>query len=154
MIPLGSSFLVSSVDRAVTPNPCIDQHVPLWSSRPPSAGGLIRGSVRTWRRHANGLWRQSSDMRAVTHQWHIRHVVHHHTLMFWCILRYPTQVSFDDVIPVQEGQLSWLLHPDLSVSNAQGSSSSTLDNPMPAAAVPTAWLSPLSLASGSLLRVS
>lgn len=33
--------------------------------------------------------------------------------MFWCVLCYPTQMGFDDVITVQERQLSRLLDPDL-----------------------------------------
>ena len=53
------------------------------------------------------------DVSGQAYQWHIRHVVYYHTLMFRCILCDPTQVGLDDVIAVQEGKLTGLLDPDL-----------------------------------------
>lgn len=48
-----------------------------------------------------GLFRGINGVQT-TYQWNIIHVVHHHTLMFWRIFRYPAQVRLDDVITIQE----------------------------------------------------
>ena len=48
-----------------------------------------------------------------TDQWHIRHVVHHHTLMFRRVLCDPPKMGFDDVVTVKERQLASGLDPHL-----------------------------------------
>jgi hypothetical protein len=37
-----------------------------------------------------------------THKRYISHVEHYHTLMFWCIFRYPTKMGFQDVVTIKE----------------------------------------------------
>lgn len=87
MIPVGSNFRVSNVDLAVTPKP--------WKGGSASYPGL------------------TITLSRPTHQRHIRHVVHHHTLMLRRVLCYPSKMRFDDVVAVQERQLPGGLDPDL-----------------------------------------
>ena len=71
---------------------------------------------RRWRRRV-GRKKPPRNSR-ITHQWHVRHIVNNHTLVLRRVLRYSSQVRFDDVVAVQERQLSGLLDPHLQVSPA------------------------------------
>ena len=82
MIPVGSSFLVSNVERAVTPKPWVsDTSVKM---------------IPFQRKCAYVVTSAIED----THQWNIRHAVHHHALMFRCILGDPPQVCFDHMVAI------------------------------------------------------
>src|SRR5687767_7011188 len=93
MIPVGSSFLVSTVDLAVTPKPF----------SPPVQTALI-SATGTLSRYAK---------QPQAYQRHITHAEHHHALMFRRVFRYPTEMSFDDVIAVKKRELSGWFDPDL-----------------------------------------
>lgn len=78
------------------------------------------GVHRRPRRHAKALHSKHSmsdpflqEDRGPTYQWHIRHAKHHYALVLGRVLRYPSQVRLDDVVAVQERQLSRRLDPDL-----------------------------------------
>lgn len=50
-----------------------------------------------------------------THEGDVGHGVDDHTLVLRRVLRYPTEVGLDDVVSVQEGELSVRLDPDLEL---------------------------------------
>lgn len=85
MIAVGSSFRVSTVDRAVTPKP-------------------LRQKVN----------HKIVDLhRRKTYERYIIHAKYDHTLVFRRVLRNATQVRFEDMISVQERHLAIRLNPHL-----------------------------------------
>jgi len=80
---VGSSFRVSTVDRAVTPKPC-----------------------KNCEHGAN-----ATKMRP--YQWHIVHTEDDDPLMLRRIFRYPAKMCFHDMVAVQEWHLSIRFDPDL-----------------------------------------
>jgi hypothetical protein len=81
MTPVGSNLRVSSVDLAVTPNPCSHRRQPDSSC------------IGT---HVGVCEEDPTDER------YIRHVINHHPLMFWRIFRDPSKVGFHHMVAVQE----------------------------------------------------
>ena len=56
-----------------------------------------------------------------THHRDIAHAKNHYSLMFWCILRNPTEVGFQHMVSVEERHLSVRLDPYLhGMSSTQG----------------------------------
>lgn len=100
-IAVGSSFLVSIVDRAVTPNPLAN----------------VSGTFVSFDRI--GINRQeqpehlSRTWTPVTHKRNVRHAVDDDSLVFDNVFGRLAEVGLDDVVPVQERHLAVRLDPDL-----------------------------------------
>lgn len=86
MIAVGSSFRVSMVDLAVTPKPY----------------DISYKSVQLM-----------ISEHCCTHQWYVVHAEDNDALVLGRVLRYPTQMSLQYMIPVQEGHLAIWLDPNL-----------------------------------------
>jgi hypothetical protein len=91
MIEVGSNFLVSIVERAVTPNPLVKAS--------DGSGGI---------KEKDGA-----------HKWNVAHAVHDNPLVFWGVFRYTPKMCFNDVIAIEKRHFAVWFYPYLDFVNVE-----------------------------------